>query len=347
MPGGRARWNATAHDAPTPRGPVVPCAAPAALWGIVIPPGPVPVCPPGAPQSGPPTWTRGRETGARMEQGQPERPPSGHEPRGLPRFLRDAVVYDDYTIVDGMVLAQGPIRTRYRPETYPELPQKLARVVRGDTAAVLAFVRTYGLLGYTQLAAAVGRGTHSPAVGDPLAWVWAQAETVALCLHLTYGLQAGDDAALQQGLRAWQLPQPPQPATGPTLMVPAVWDQPRVPLCWASPLHRPEDWRTYARTVRRDILNAHLRGILPQMVDQGALDAPGCHFQALLAMVYWHLLHVSAYGVVQRCAEVSCRAFFLQTRRTQRFCPAEPPARDSQCAVRARRRGGQQHAPAE
>ena len=282
-----------------------------------------------------------------MEQGQPGRQPSGHEPRATRRFQRDAVVFEDYATYEGMVIPQGAIRARYCPETCPELPQKLARLSRGDTAAALAFVRTYGLLGYAQLAAAVGRSNHSHAPGDPLAWIWAQAETVALCLLLTYGLQAGDDATLQHGLRALQLPQPPQIDGGPRLIVPAVWDQPRVHVCWPSPLHSPEDWRTYARYIRREVINAHLMGILPQLVDHGAMDHPGCQFQALIAMVYWHLLQVGAQGVVQRCAEVSCRAFFVQTRRTQRFCPAEEPARESRCAVRARRRAGQQQEPAE
>ena len=59
-------------------------------------------------------------------------------------------------------------------------------------------------------------------------------------------------------------------------------------------------------------------------------------------MVYWHLLQITARGVVQRCAEASCRAFFVQTRRMQRFCPAEAPVRTSRCAVRARRRAGRQ-----
>jgi hypothetical protein len=273
-------------------------------------------------------------------QGQMERQPSEHEPRAISRFRRDAVVFEDYTAHEGMVIPQGAIRTRYSPESCPELPQKLARLSRGDTAAVLAFVRTYGLLGYAPLAAAVGRSDHSHAPGDPLAWIWAQAETVALCLLLTYGLQAGDDATLQHGLRALQLPQPPQTDGGPLLIVPAVWDQPRVHVCWPSPLYTPEDWRTYARYIRREVINAHLMGILPQLVDHGARDHPGCQFQALIAMVYWHLLQVGAQGVVQRCAEVSCRAFFVQTRRTQRFCPAEAPARESRCAVRARRRAG-------
>jgi hypothetical protein len=277
-----------------------------------------------------------------MEQGQPGRQPPGDELRGTRRFLTDVVVFEDYAIHEGMVIPRGAIRARYAPETCPALPQQLARLSRGDTAATLAFVRTYGLLGYAQVAAAVGRRAHSQAPGDPLAWIWAQAETVALCLLLTYGLQTGDDATLQHGLRAVQLPQSPQPDGGPRLIVPVVWDQPRVHVCWPSPLHSPEDWRTYARAIRRDVLNAHLLGIRPQLVDEGATDCPGYQFQALIAMVYWHLLHIVAHGVVQRCAEASCRSFFVPTRRTQRFCPAEHPGRDSRCAVRARRRAGQQ-----
>ena len=223
-----------------------------------------------------------------MEQGQLGRQPPGHEPRGTPRFFRDAVVFDDYAIHEGMVIPQGTIRVRYSPETCPALPQQLARLARGDTAAVLAFVRTYGLLGYAQVAAAVGRDTHSHAPGDPLAWIWAQAETVALCLLLTYGLQAGDDAALQHGLRALQLPQPPHADGGPRLIVPAVWDQPRVHVCWPSPLHSPEDWRTYARHIRREVLNAHLQGDPPPVRGAWEHGSPGLpvsgpHCHGLLA----------------------------------------------------------------
>src|SRR2546422_8003619 len=122
-----------------------------------------------------------------MEQGQPGRRPPGHEPRAIRRFRRDAVVFEDYATYEGMVIPQGAIRARYCPETCPELPQKLARLSRGDTAAALAFVRTYALLGYAQLAAAVGRSNPSHAPGDPLAWIWAQAETVALYLLLKIG----------------------------------------------------------------------------------------------------------------------------------------------------------------
>ena len=101
-----------------------------------------------------------------MEQGQPGRQPSGHEPRATRRFQRDAVVFEDYATYEGMVIPQGAIRARYCPETCPELPQKLARLSRGDTAAALAFVRTYGLLGYAPLAAAVVVNAPNPTVAS-------------------------------------------------------------------------------------------------------------------------------------------------------------------------------------
>ena len=172
-----------------------------------------------------------------MAQGQPGRPPPGT--RGVLPVTSCVTRWCSKTIRSprGGSSPRAP-RTRYHPETCPALPQQLARLARGDTRAVLAFVRTYGLLGYAPLGCrrpwrAQRRG------GGSLGWIWAQAETVALCLHLTYGLQAGDDAALQHSLRAVQLPQPPQADGGPQLIVPAVWDQPRVPISWASPLHSP------------------------------------------------------------------------------------------------------------
>src|SRR5262252_502164 len=106
-----------------------------------------------------------------MEQGQLGRQSPGDALRATRRFLREAVVFEDYATHEGMVIPQGAIRARYSPETCPELPQQLARLSRGDTSAALAFVRTYGLLGYAQVAAAVGRATHSHAPGDPLAWI--------------------------------------------------------------------------------------------------------------------------------------------------------------------------------
>jgi hypothetical protein len=120
---------------------------PAALGGLGTPRVPRPVCHPGGASNVRPFHTGGQETEQGMVPGQPGRQPPG-DALGVTRpFLTDVVVFENYVIQEGMVIPQGAIRTRYHPETCPALPQQLARVSRGDTAAALAFVRTYGLLG--------------------------------------------------------------------------------------------------------------------------------------------------------------------------------------------------------
>ena len=237
------------------------------------------------------------------------------------------------------MVISGTIRTRYHPRPVPNSPSS-SPACPGDTAAALAFVRTYGLLGYAQVAAAVGHRAHSDAPGDPPPGFWAHAETVALCLLLTYGSRPETLPRCSTAYARCTSRSPPR-RRGPRLIVPAVWDQPRGPgllaLCCT-----PRRTGGSARAIRRDILNAHLLGVRPAAGGWGATDQPSCQFQALLAVVYWHLLQLATQGTVQRCAEVSCQAFFVPTRRTQRFCPPEAPARASRCAARARhrRRGG-------
>ena len=45
-------------------------------------------------------------------------------------FMTDVVVFEDYTIHEGMVIPHGAVRARYAPETCPALPQQLARLTR-------------------------------------------------------------------------------------------------------------------------------------------------------------------------------------------------------------------------
>ena len=90
-----------------------------------------------------------------MEQGQPE-PGLPGDGRGVTqRFLTDVVVCEDYVIQEGRIIPQGTIRARYHPGRCPELPQQLARVSRGDTAAALAFVRT-GSVSKVEMATPMG-----------------------------------------------------------------------------------------------------------------------------------------------------------------------------------------------
>ena len=109
--------------------------APAAMGALVRPRESVQAGPPARSRTccPSPRGGRGRETEPGMTQGLPERPPLGHAMHALRHFVRDAVVFDDYTIAEGMVVPQGALRRRYHPETCPTLPQQLARLTRGDT----------------------------------------------------------------------------------------------------------------------------------------------------------------------------------------------------------------------
>jgi len=57
----------------------------------------------------------------------------------------------------------------------------------------------------------------------PWAGFWAQAETVTLCLHLTYGLQAGDDARCSMSLRPCSSRSHRETDGGPQPHCPRVW----------------------------------------------------------------------------------------------------------------------------
>ena len=68
------------------------------------------------------------------------------------------------------------------------------------------------------------------------------------------------------------------------------------------------------------------RGILPQLVDRrGRGCSPAATFRPSLPMVYWHLLHVSAHGVVQRCAEASVRPALSRHGARSGFVPRSRP----------------------
>ena len=148
-----------------------------------------------------------------MEQGQPGRPPLGDTLQATRHFLTDAVVFDDYTMHEGMVIPSGTIRTRYHPETCPELPSSSPAcpgAIPLPRWPLSAPMGCWVMLRWPRPSVTGRIATHR----GILSWIWAHAETVALCLLLTYGLQTGDDATLQHGLRAVHLPQPPHAEGG-------------------------------------------------------------------------------------------------------------------------------------
>jgi hypothetical protein len=108
-----------------------------------------------------------------------------HEPAG---FAMQWPVREQYRITEGMLVGQGASKWTYAPMERRELRTELAKLQAGDERAVLRFAHRYGPLGYDRLL---------PDTGEPLAWIWAHALIIRVCLELTGLLDPGSEAALE------------------------------------------------------------------------------------------------------------------------------------------------------
>jgi hypothetical protein len=270
-------------------------------------------------------------------------------------------VYDDYHVVDERLEPASYVRIRcYAPAVHPELPGELAKLQRGDVEAVLKFARVYGTLGHTAFIPREvwARGGAIP-VGDPLLWVWAHADTVRICLELSYRLEEGDITSLRSYLRSLHVTQADldvwkswlgDPAdddykeytdTWPTAMVGqrgeiTLWQWGRLGRNPQEPLSH-DDVKELARVIRRSLINANIAGIHRVLLNDGRSDILFWEFKALVEMVYWHVAQAVDGKRLKRCEAKDCGVPFVQTDLRQRFCPPMfEQKRESRCAIRHR-----------
>jgi hypothetical protein len=234
-----------------------------------------------------------------------------------------------------VIVPQGPVKHFYAPIMRPELPNALAKIEYGDIRAAMAFVQTYGLLGYAKF----GRQEHP---GEPLSWLWTHAETVHLCLRLSYFLQAGEPYALRQYLRSLRGPDPLswQGQTSPVTFT-ACRDH-TMHIGW-SPRRRKvaeadDDARfiELARRMWRDLINENIVGIHYEIRDNNGQDSPGFVFKALCEMIYWHVMNPKRKHAMRQCANPQCRAPFWPKDARQTYCPPRVGQKESPCATSQR-----------
>ena len=236
--------------------------------------------------------------------------------RGMPYLW---VVYEDYAITDGVLRIRGEAKRRYVPMANEKLPNVIAKLTPGKDKDVLEFARTYGHLGYQTMS---GEGSSYPwCGGDPLAWIWAHAQTIDLCLRLTHFLQEPPDV---YGLKAY-LSSDAFPAQ--------IARRGEVSLLRWSP-----DWSAIelARFLRRTIINANIIEVRRTLDDIDGKDRTAFTFSALVEVAYWHLANAVDGGVVKRCENEKCGAVFIQTDGRQRFCPPRYGQKESACAIHQR-----------
>ncbi len=237
---------------------------------------------------------------------------------------------------DDVVAAYAPIRRR-------ELPGELAKLTRGDEAAVICFAERYGQLGYDQLV-----GSDEARGGDPVDWVWTHAETIRICLHLTELLQEDLVEEVEPYLRSVAPPKEERQRVQllPSSLVIKFAAKGRVDTLEIA--YEEKNGASLARLVYRDLINPNIDGIHRGLQGHGKDERSFFHFSALIEAAYWQLADIVEGGRVVRCEE--CGALFPQTRKGQRYCPPQFRQTESPCAQRARvtrynQRHGRQRRP--
>jgi hypothetical protein len=297
-------------------------------------------------------------------------------------FTRLWPVGTAYEIRAGRLYEVDPVVRRIAPAGSPQIVTDLSRLYEGDEAAVLGFARTWGLLGWwplqrqalhgqpRQLLATMERARLSPEdprIGEPLAWIWAHASGVRLCLTLLGYIRQGDGAGLGNYLQSLAVPLPSADGNGLTV---AFFDEPAgEPIAETGSWPRiicgtrheissrqfmtghPEDPLGWGLHIVTQLVNANLTGgISEQLLVE---PVQGRHrarrervFASLADVAYWHLAELClALDQLVPCAE--CGTVFVREDRRQRFCP--PPRwqtpegelrgpGESLCAKRARMR---------
>ena len=99
------------------------------------------------------------------------------------RSTRRALVRDGYVLDSGFVRIAGEFKRAYYPMTAVRLPGELRRLVPGDVDGLLAFVKRWGLLGFTALVESQA-ASNADSPGDPANWIWAHANGIRIALDL-------------------------------------------------------------------------------------------------------------------------------------------------------------------
>jgi hypothetical protein len=194
--------------------------------------------------------------------------------------------------------------------------------------------------------------------GDPLGWIWTHVGTLRICGNLLRWLREDDLHQLEASLRALQLPEHVRASVGPFLFIrddQAYWPTTMVAergditfRAWKALGSHTErrffevgELEGLAEEVVSGVIQANIAGISPEplIVKRGRRKEvrTGFHFRALIEIVYWHLANALQRGRLWICEVEACRAFFIQRRRGQRYCPPPYGHRGrSRCATLAR-----------
>ncbi|HZL07028.1 MAG TPA: hypothetical protein VFE45_16670 [Coriobacteriia bacterium] len=241
----------------------------------------------------------------------------------------------------GYVEAELDLEAAYLPETLPNLPTALAKVV--DERTAVGFVTTYGTLGWWQHPR-TWKGsrletdtTVTVATADRVSWVLDQAGAVRFALDLVEAIKHGhSDAHIQRVLGPKRLDQPEVQFYHYFAPMPGQqgWTMGTGTLL-AVPLPDSADWRAHAGAVVAGLVNSNTTSV---RLTLSYSDGFRLHetTDALIEQVWRHVGAAAVGGPIRRCDE--CQTPFVVTDQRQRFCPPAPWEKKSRCAERHRKR---------
>jgi hypothetical protein len=255
------------------------------------------------------------------------------------------MVFGGYEITGGVLRrSRDEFVKAYEPIRRGELATELAKLTRGNEAAVIRFAERYGQLGYDQIV-----GSDEAQGGDPVDWFWRHAETIRICLELTELLQEDLLEKVEPYLRSLSSPEEERQRLQllPSSLLIKFAAKGRTDTMEIA--YREKGAVALARLVRRDLINPNLEGIHRRLQGHGKTERSFFQFSALIEAAYWQLADIveggRLTGRVIRCKD--CKALFSQRRRGQKFCQAPLGRDESPCAVRARVRKKRQPTPTE
>ena len=241
-------------------------------------------------------------------------------------------VYEDYRLEPGYLVAVGDIARRYDPLKREDVLTEFRRLREGEDAPLVAFARSWGLLGCGAIDVPGPDTDDSVRQEDALGWIWSHVRQVRLVFELYHYLRSGNRDELRRVLDATPAWFPP-PSERERVML--VWslefEGSQLRLALREPAEMAED-------IIAGILNKNLRGVLHRVTTAPLRLVE--YSPSLVVAIYWHLANVVAGGrLLRRCRE--CGDLFPVTDMRQRYCPAPYRSRGkggSLCGAQARKR---------
>lgn len=229
-------------------------------------------------------------------------------------------VREKYEIKNGMLIGSGETKNYRLPMAYREIAWEAAKLHKKDEKTLLDFAHRFGHFGYSKLVP-VDKRTE----GDPLKWIWIQAQKANLTLQLLTALNQEDEQAALKVIETLKVDEE----------VILDWDFNELPFgnigVGGKITHSTA--LEFAITILKELLNENVKGIRRKafLTKDPYKIKSYFHFDALIQVVFWQLFDAAENGEFRRCKQ--CQAPFIARDKRQRFCPARYGEKESRCTI--------------